>query len=219
MSKIENEEIILHKLVHLARQKDYNKSQKAFTEILKYFQTDLNKIANKFFINGSDTEDVIQEARIGLWKAVLDWDANAGMSFRNFALSLCCQRNVLTAIMTANRKKNQILNDSISYDVPINTIDENAEQSLADFMEDVNSDLLYNMIKKEEFDYFNNELYKKLTKLEWDIYHYYKKNYSYEEIAILLNIKTKAVDNALVRIRKKALEVTQVLEMQSQQDA
>lgn len=178
----------------------------AFADILKILTPELKKIASKYYISGGDSEDVLQEARIGVWKAIESWSADGGMNFKNFALNLCCKRHIITVMSTANRKKYAILNQSVSYDMPINTGDE-GEQTLADFIEDPNSKLLENFIKQEEYKDNHQKIMSKLTDLEKHIYLYYLQDYSYREIANGLHIKTKAVDNALMRIRKKASEI------------
>ena len=52
-----------------------------------------------------------------------------------------------------------------------------------------------------------NQICNKLTKLERAIFQEYMKSQSYNDIAENLGIKSKAVDNALMRIRKKASEL------------
>ncbi len=38
----------------------------AFNQILKILDNDLRKLAGKYYINGSDENDVLQECRIGV---------------------------------------------------------------------------------------------------------------------------------------------------------
>jgi hypothetical protein len=58
-----------HILTTLAR-KAKEGCQKSFDEILKILDPEIKKIAHKFYIVGSDEQDVIQECRLGVWKAV-----------------------------------------------------------------------------------------------------------------------------------------------------
>ena len=57
----------------------------ALKELFKNLLNDIKKMSHGLFIAGGDESDIIQEARIGLWKAVMDFNPDAGMSFKNFA--------------------------------------------------------------------------------------------------------------------------------------
>ena len=60
--------------------------------------------ASSYFLAGGDSEDLIQEGLIGLYKAVRDFRADKETSFRSFA-ELCVTRQIITAIKTATRFK------------------------------------------------------------------------------------------------------------------
>ena len=69
--------------------------------------------AKSMFILGADTEDLIQEGMIGLFKAVRDYDLGRDASFYTFA-DLCISRQMYTAVQSSNRKKHMPLNSYIS---------------------------------------------------------------------------------------------------------
>ena len=71
--------------------------------------------ARTLFLVGADKEDLIQEGMIGLYKAIRDYKAEKNISFRNFA-ELCINRQMYSAIKGSNTKKNQPLNNYISFD-------------------------------------------------------------------------------------------------------
>src|SRR4051812_48346152 len=56
--------------------------------------------ASSYFLAGGDSEDLVQEGLIGLYKAVRDFRADKETSFRSFA-ELCVTRQIITAIKTA----------------------------------------------------------------------------------------------------------------------
>src|SRR3954447_3698505 len=58
--------------------------------------------ASSYFLAGGDSEDLVQEGLIGLYKAVRDFRADKETSFRSFA-ELCVTRQIITAIKTATR--------------------------------------------------------------------------------------------------------------------
>ena len=60
--------------------------------------------ASSYFIAGGESEDLIQEGLIGLYKAVRDFRSDKDTSFRSFA-ELCITRQIITAIKTATRYK------------------------------------------------------------------------------------------------------------------
>jgi len=193
-------DVILTNLARKAKEGD----DKAFDKIIKILEPDLKKMSNKFYIAGSDDQDVLQECRIGVWKAIKDFDNGAGMSFRNFAVSLCVKRHLITAMSHANTQKFKIQNTAISLSAPASQSDEEGVQTQADFIPDPNSDLLENYIIQEEFNTNLSMITENLTGLEFSIFGQYAFNSSYKDIASALDVKPKTVDNALMRIRKKS---------------
>lgn len=180
---------------------------RAFDRILLELEPELKKIAKRYFISGSDPQDVLQEGRIGVWKAVMDFDENKDMSFKNFALNLCVKRHVITAVAAANRKKFDLHNNAASLDTAVWTGEEDSEQSLADFIADTEMPLIDRLVQNEEYEENSEKVTKRLTPLERAIFTEYSCDESYKDIAVALDIKPKAVDNALMRIRKKANDV------------
>ena len=193
-------------LLHLVR-KAKKGDQRAFDLILKELEPDIKKKINRFYIRGGESADVLQEARIGLWKAIEDFNENGGMAFRYFAVNLCVPRRLITQISSANRNKFKLQNDAISLATPVRTEIEDSEQSLADFIQDENSDMLSDILIREQFDELADLLNTRLTPLEKSVFEKYAEEDSYKDIAKSLNQTPKAVDNALMRIRKKAREV------------
>ena len=175
----------------------------------------VNRMSPRYFILGGDREDVMQELRLGVFKAVNSYDCTKDTSFKNFCVNLVCKRHLATAISSAKRMKNSVLNDSISLDAPIILGDDGNLQTLADFIPDKQNpydespevNLVEDIIIREEFDLNTKKLLEKLTPLEAEIFSEYGTNSSYKEISITLSVPAKCVDNALTRIRKKANEV------------
>jgi len=188
---------------------------KSFNYLLKMVEPDLKKICNHYFIVGADREDVMQELRLGVYKAVNSYDPTKDTTFKNFCVNLVCKRHLATAIASAKRMKNSVLNDSISLDAPIILGDDGNLQTLADFIpekqnpydESPEVNLVEDIIIREEYQINTQKLLTRLTPLEAEIFNEYGLNSSYKEISITLNVPAKCVDNALTRIRKKANEV------------
>ena len=189
--------------------------EKSFKQLLKMVEPDLKKIAAHFFILGSDREDVLQELRLGVFKAVNSYDCTKDTTFKNFCVNLVCKRHLATAISSAKRMKNSVLNDSISLDAPLILGDDVNLQTLADYIPDKlnpfdesqETNLVQDIMMREEYEINSSKLLEKLTPLEADIYKEYNINSSYKEISVKLQVPAKCDDNALTRIRKKATEV------------
>ncbi len=69
--------------------------------------------SNSYFIKGAEKEDLIQEGLIGLFKGIRNYDIKKGSSFKKFAV-MCINRNIFTAIRSADRKKYNFDNNAIS---------------------------------------------------------------------------------------------------------
>jgi len=190
-------------LVNRAREGD----ESAFNELMRIFEPELRMIAQRLYIAGSDVSDVLQETYIGLWRAVVDYRDDAGTSFHNFAINVCCKRRVYTAIKASNGKKFKIHNTAESLDRPIVTDDDDGSQTLADFIVDHNPSPLDMIINKCEYLDNVNELQSKMTSMEKTVFDSFTKDNTYQEIGEELDIKPKAADNALMRIRKKATKI------------
>ena len=159
--------------------------------------------AHLYFIVGADSEDVIQEGMIGLFKAIHDYSGNREATFKTFA-ELCINRQILTAVKTASRRKHQPLNDSVSLSTPVDETGGGAlEESLggdmasnpeAVFMENTLSSLLTDK---------NSTLF---SSMERRVLKEYLAGKKYPEIAQSLGKSYKAVDNAMQRIRRKISE-------------
>ena len=69
--------------------------------------------ARAMFLIGGDTDDLIQEGMIGLFKAVRDFQPDKEASFATFA-RVCIDRQMYSAIQNSNRQKHQPLNSYVS---------------------------------------------------------------------------------------------------------
>ncbi|HEY2430025.1 MAG TPA: sigma-70 family RNA polymerase sigma factor, partial [Acidimicrobiales bacterium] len=87
-----------------------------------------------YFLIGADSEDIEQEAMIGLYKAVRDFRSDRQASFRAFA-ELCITRQVITAVKTATRRKHQPLNQYVSIS-SVRRGDDGAERPVEDLLDD-----------------------------------------------------------------------------------
>ena len=168
--------------------------------------------ARTLFLVGADKEDLIQEGMIGLYKAIRDFAPEKNNSFRNFA-ELCIDRQMYSAIKGSNTKKNQPLNNYISID---NMEGEEGQEHPAEQLFGMNSKKNLNpeqfVLDKVYTNVLEYTLVGQLSDLERKVLTYYMKDYNYSQIASLLGKESKAVDNALQRIKKKLALVLKELE-------
>ena len=79
--------------------------------------------ASSYFLIGGESDDLIQEGLVGLYKAIRDYRSDRESSFRNFA-ELCITRQIITAVKTATRNKHTPLNGYVSFSsTPAGTTD------------------------------------------------------------------------------------------------
>ena len=154
-----------------------------------------------YFLIGADSEDIIQEGMIGLYKAVRDFNGEKNTSFRSFA-ELCVNRQMITAIKAATRQKHQPLNSYISLNKPV--YEDETEQTYMDLLQEgafLNPETL--LIGQENRNFLEDQLVKHPSGFETRVLMLYLQGRSYFEIARTLKKPEKSIDNALQRIKKK----------------
>jgi len=162
--------------------------------------------ARSYFLIGADTEDIIQEGMIGLYKAVRNYQFKKLSSFKAFA-ELCITRQIITAIKSATRQKHIPLNSYISLNRPI--YNEDSDRTLLDIVDNISindpQDLFLN---GEKLNNLKVRIKRILSDLERDVLESYLDAKSYQEIAADLGRHVKSIDNALQRIKRKLELIT-----------
>lgn len=173
--------------------------------LLKKYQSIVKAKAKPYFITGADHEDIVQEGLIGLHKAVRDFRSSKGIPFRAFA-ELCITRQIITAIKSATRQKHTPLNYYISLNKPVYN-NEDSERTLLDVIANERiSDPEELVLNREELKSVHQKLKEILSDFEYKVFLLYIQRISYRDIAAQLATTTKAVDNALCRIKRKIEE-------------
>lgn len=167
--------------------------------------------ANKFFMVGSEKDDMLQEGYIGLYKAVKSYNQEKQNSFKTFA-GLCIERQMITAVKNSNRQKHIPLNSSLSLNS--GAYDENDDTEVMEILDTrkTGEDPLDIITKKEYFKVIEKAIDDSLSDFEKKVLVHYKNGESYAEIAEILQSKVKSVDTAIQRIRKKAMKIKQKIE-------
>lgn len=179
--------------------------EQALSFLLDKYKDLVNSKVGKYFIIGAEKEDIIQEGMIGLYKAIKNFDNSKQNTFKTFA-NLCIERQLITAIKSSNRQKHMPLNSYLSLNTSAYDNDEDGTELIETFEVDTIEDPLETIMKKEYFNEIQNTMHKSLSEFEEKVLDRYMQGESYEIIAKKLETPVKSVDNAIQRIRKKAIK-------------
>ena len=162
--------------------------------------------ARPLFLEGGESEELIQEGMFGLLSAVRQYNNEHNASFKTFA-EWCIRNRLRSAVKSASSLKHDPLNNR----VPLESIlsDESQTQAVACaelFQKSPEEQVLARENKK-----YTEQLYlslvSMLSKYEKAVLTYYLEGLSYKEIAKLTGKGDKAVDNAIQRIRRKTAQM------------
>lgn len=191
-------------------------NQDLFVKIVCYMHKYiLGLVFKKYsFVKGLDSKDVYQEALIAIFKkAVPCFKKGKGMSFLNFA-KMCINRHLITILNSSiNRKKDMALNMSISLDHAPCGQDEDDSCLLSNIIADpINGKPPFTEIERtESFERTFASINSVLSDFEKEVLFEYLKDKSYREAAKSMakthgsKCNERSIDNALLRIRKKAM--------------
>jgi RNA polymerase sporulation-specific sigma factor len=187
-----------HYLIALAKQG----KRDAYDMIVKRYHGFVRLKASSYFLIGGDSDDLIQEGLVGLYKAVRDYRSDRESSFRNFA-ELCITRQIITAVKTSTRNKHTPLNEYVSFSqTPASGGD--GDPTLDELLPGPTAhDPVNQVISTEELQSLVACLSSVLSELESAVLSLYLDGHSYEAIGETLECDTKTVDNALQRVKRK----------------
>jgi RNA polymerase sporulation-specific sigma factor len=186
-------------------QRERNGDSSALDALIRRYTAFVRLKASSYFLAGGDSDDLVQEGLIGLYKAVRDFRPDKETSFRSFA-ELCVTRQIITAIKTATRFKHAPLNGYISFSHTPAGQEGDSECTLGDALPGPRvHDPAICVISTEELQSLVGCLGSGLSPLESDALRLYLEGSSYEAMAAELGCDTKTIDNALQRVKRKIL--------------
>lgn len=170
--------------------------------ILDKYKPLVRKNANALYLIGGDTDDLIQEGMIGLFKAIRDYETDKEASFYHFA-ELCITRQMYTAVEASQRKKHAPLNSYVSL------YDDSREDGmvLADVLtgeQDENPEHM--LIDRENLSQKLRVFSECLSKMEKQVFDYMLEGLNYRQIAEKTGKTPKSIDNAIQRMRTKYMK-------------
>ena len=195
-------------LVASVRQAD---CENAFGELREYLSSYISLFEHKYRIPGCDADEIAQECLYALrFKAIEDFNPIRG-KFRSFAI-LCMKRHLFSIIKASSQQKRRVLNESLSLNEDRS---EGDDLSLANLITKDKLSTVEKLEKAEIISITKQRLLSKLSRLEQEVFKLYIQQYPYDEIAEALEkifpakrFSKKSVDNALVRCRFKAQELS-----------
>lgn len=174
----------------------------ATDKLIRRYQGFVRLKASSYFLVGGDSDDLIQEGLLGLYKAIRDYRTDRESSFRNFA-ELCITRQIITAVKTATRNKHVPLNQYVSFGQSPAANSE-SDTTMEEILPGPTAfDPVNQAISSEELGSLVSCLRASLSEMESSVLGYYLEDRSYEEVALMLGCDTKTVDNALQRVKRK----------------
>ena len=175
----------------------------AYDRLVRRYYGFVRLKASSYFLAGGDSDDLIQEGLVGLYKAIRDYRTDRESSFRNFA-ELCITRQIITAVKTATRNKHTPLNQYLSFSSSPSSAAGEGEPTLDEVIPGPSvHDPVNQVISSEELQALVACLSTVLSELESRVLSLYLDGYSYEDVGKRLECDTKTVDNALQRVKRK----------------
>ena len=175
----------------------------AFNVLVKKYEYLVCMKVKMYFLLGGDREDLLQEAKLGLYKATRDFKIEGKSSFRGFA-ELCITRQLITVIKAGNRQKHSPLNNALSLNISRNSKRAEDDITLMEMLPHPHAvspeKAAVESENKREREQILQEI---LSTIEQDVFSLYMKGQTYMQIAKNLHLPQKTVDNALYRIKKK----------------
>jgi RNA polymerase sporulation-specific sigma factor len=177
-------------------------SPDAYERIVRRYYSFVRLKASSYFLIGGDSDDLIQEGLVGLYKAIRDYRTDRESSFRNFA-ELCITRQIITAVKTATRNKHTPLNGYVSFSSTPTGASDN-EPTLDEMLPGPTvNDPVNQVISSEELRSLVACLSTVLSELEAHVLSLYLDGHSYTLIGERIGCDCKTVDNALQRVKRK----------------
>jgi RNA polymerase sporulation-specific sigma factor len=186
-------------LIALAKQGNRD----AYDRLVRRYYGFVRLKASSYFLAGGDSDDLIQEGLVGLYKAIRDYRTDRESSFRNFA-ELCITRQIITAVKTATRNKHTPLNQYVSFSASPAASQGDGDPTLDEVIPGPSvHDPVNQVISSEELRALVACLSTVLSDLESRVLSLYLDGHSYEAVGGKLGCDTKTVDNALQRVKRK----------------
>lgn len=165
----------------------------AFAELTARYMTLIRYKAAPFHSAPLETDDLCQEGLVGLFHAARGYDDSNGAAFKTYA-GTCIANRMIMAYRSALSRKNQPMSNFVSF---------NEEESPGFMLQGDGWNPETVLASNEGIDQMWRKIRLILSRMELRVLELYLSGYSYVEIAVRLEISSKAADNALHRAKLK----------------
>lgn len=169
-------------LIVLSRQREENAEE----ELISRYKRKAAICARKFYILGGDDEDLLQEAMLGLLKAVRTFDDEKGATFSTYAET--CIRRRLMDVISMKRYTEFISTEDQTREVEEPVCDNDPETLL---------------IENEHYEEIMDSIKETLSSYEQKVLSLYLSGMTCQDISVELSKAIGSVYNAVQRIRSK----------------
>ena len=173
-------------LIRLTAQKNND----AFVELASRYLWLIRAKARQCEVPAFDTDDLSQEGLIGLYDAAVTFDPNGAASFKTYA-GVCISNRFTSVLRKQTGLKNKPLNDFVSI------FDESSVAGLS------NDDMETMVLFREMLAGVLSQVKNLLSEQEQKVLAMYLGGYNRKEIAQVLSLPLKSVDNTMQRVRRK----------------
>ncbi|MHB1651952.1 MAG: sigma-70 family RNA polymerase sigma factor [Desulfitobacteriaceae bacterium] len=171
----------------------------ALNELIRYYEPEIRKIAYKYFLQRADYDDLIQEGRIAIYKAIFSYESRSDIPFLHF-LRLVVKRKLIDSLRAHNRLKHVNLNEAYSLNSPLSDDHEESFLNVVDHSEDPAAAV----VGLDEFRSLIQDLSQNFSDLERLVFKYhFVVGMKQREVSQRLGLTPKSLDNAIQRIRRK----------------
>ncbi len=160
--------------------------------LIERYKRQVRNQARALYLIGGDSDDLIQEGMLGLFKAIRDYSPEKSASFEAFA-RLCISRQLYSAVQAAGRMKHAPLNTYVELSEQLERQEDRPKGKSPEEL----------LIDRENTQGMQEQIERLLSPMEQEILRSYIEGESYTEIAKRMGKKAKSIDNALQRIRRK----------------
>ena len=149
------------------------------------------------FLKGIELCDLVQECYIILDYAIKNFNEHNNNTFYTFFIT-CIDRYLSNEYKKNNNNKNKILNEAVSLD-----LEDEDNNRLMDIIGDNSINPELQLSQNDELINIYTKIIEKLTDLEECVFILKIQDFSYKEIASILDKDIKSIDNSIQRIKNK----------------
>ena len=179
---------------------------RAFGELLALMGRRLPVLASKFYAPGLTEADLYQEALYAFrYRAIPCFDPTRG-KFPSFAM-LAVRRHLMTVLTQSGQRRAQVLNRGTTLSALPAKGDDGEPLDIHNVLPDAKAESpLDQLVREEETARMLRQILARLTPLERRVMDGLRDHGSYKATARALGLSYKVVDNARVRVHRKALD-------------